>query len=368
MHPGLTRDGKNLESQNMPSRIQKLRKLITQKRLTGLLVTSPPNIRYLCGYTGSNGLVLISRHRAYFFTDFRYQEQAKRQVHDCRVHIRRRDLFADFPTKYLLGIDRLGFERSHLTVARLQALRRQVENTRLIGVDDLVIGLRRTKENLEVELIRQAQRFTEEAFSHILGYVKPGVRELDLAAEVEFLFRQHGERAFPSIVATGPNAAFPHAEPSDRRLRKGDVVTFDLGCRYQGYCSDMTRTVFLGRPESTLAEVYHIVLEAQERALAAIKPGAKCAEVDAAARNYIRDMGYADQFGHGLGHGVGLEVHELPGLSYASRDTLAPGDVVTVEPGIYLPGLGGVRIEDMVLITESGYENLTRSPKRLIVL
>ncbi len=364
----MTRNGKHLECRNMPTRIQRLRKLIAQKKLNGLLVTSPSNIRYLCGYTGSNGMVLISRHSAYFFTDFRYQEQAKRQVHGCRIHIHKRDLFADFPTKYLRDIDRLGFEKSYLTVARLQTLRRQTRKTRLIGIDDLVLGLRRTKENAEVELILQAQRFTEKAFNHILGCVKPGVRELDLAAEIEFIFRRHGERAFPSIVASGPNAAFPHAEPSDRRLRKGDVVTFDLGCRYQGYCSDMTRTVFLGRPDPTLAEVYHIVLEAQRRALAAIGPGAKCAEVDAAARDYIRDMGYADQFGHGLGHGVGLEVHELPGLSFASRDALAPGDVATVEPGIYLPGLGGVRIEDMVLITESGYENLTQSPKQLTVL
>jgi len=198
--------------------------------------------------------------------------------------------------------------------------------------------------------------------------VKPGVTEKALAFAIESEFRAAGEVAFDSIVASGPNAAKPHAGYSDRKLRKGDVLTFDIGCKLDGYCSDMTRTVFVGKATPELRKVYEIVLEAQERALATIKPGVTCKAADSAARDYITEQGYGMQFGHGLGHGVGLEVHEMPGLAATVKETLEPGDLVTVEPGIYLPGLGGVRIEDMVLVTKTGYRNLTRSPKRLIEL
>lgn len=364
----MTRPQKSLESGIMATRIQRLRELLARENLPSLLVSSPPNVRYLCGFSGSNGILLVTRKSAWFFTDFRYQEQMKYQVHGCRKQMLKRDLFTDFPQEYIRGADRLGFEESHITVARYKMLKRRLKRVRLVGTKDLVIGLRRTKDKGEAALIRRAQRITEEAFRWALENARPGVRERDLAAGIENLFRQQGECAFPSIVASGPNAALPHAKPSDRQLRKGDVITFDIGCKYEGYCSDMTRTVFLGRPDPDLAQVYSIVLEAQRRALAAVRPTAMCADVDAAARNYIKDMGYGKYFGHGVGHGVGLEVHEQPGLSFAARDALAPGDIVTVEPGIYLPGLGGVRIEDMVLVTKTGHENLTRSPKKLIVL
>ena len=336
--------------------------------LPAMVVSSLANVRYLCGYSGSNGMMLITGKDAWFFTDFRYKEQMNEQVRGCRKEMRRRDLYAEFPTEHVKGMRKLGVESSHITLGRFNALKRQLPKMRLVPVRDFVVGLRRAKEPAEAELVRGAQAVTDRAFRRVLPLVRPGVSERELAAKIEYWFKQEGESAFAAIVASGPNAALPHAEPSDRRLRQGDVVTFDIGCRRDGYCSDMTRTVFLGRASDDLRQVYQIVFEAQRRALSGIRPGAKSADVDALARDYIKSQGYGECFGHGLGHGVGLEVHEQPGLSYASKDVLAPGDIVTVEPGVYLSGLGGVRIEDMVLVTRNGYENLTRSPKRLTEL
>ncbi len=352
----------------MRKRITALRRLMAKEGLSAMLVSDLPNVRYLCGFTGSNGALLVTQRNAWFFTDFRYKEQMKREVRGCRCEMRKRDLYADFPTRHLKGIKKLGIEEAYLSVYRFNLLKRQLRKVRFVPAKGIVLRLRRRKEPSEFELIRKAQAVTDRVFREIIARLRPGMVERDLAAEIEFRFRQAGESAFPAIVASGPNAAMPHAEPSRRRLRSRDVVTFDIGCRYQGYCSDMTRTVFLGKPEPDLAQVYYIVLEAQKRALDAIRPGAKCAEVDARARDYIRGMGYGECFGHGLGHGVGIEVHEQPGLHATAKDRLAPGDVVTIEPGIYIPGLGGVRIEDMVLVRSDGYENLTRSPKRLIQL
>jgi len=352
----------------MSNRIAGLRRLMAKEGLPGIVVSNLANVQYLCGYTGSNGMMLVTRKTAWFFTDFRYKEQMKRQVRGCRKQMRKRDLYYDFPVKCAKGLRKLGVEQDHITLSRFNVMKRQLRKVKLVPAKDLVLGLRRTKDRAEVELIRRAQAVTDQVFRWVLANARPGRSERELAAEIECRFKCHGESAFPAIVASGPNSALPHAEPSDRKLRRGEAVTFDTGCRFKGYCSDMTRTVFLGRPNPDLKQVYCIVLEAQKRALAGIKAGASCAEVDGLARNYIKDQGYGQYFGHGLGHGVGLAVHEQPGLSYASKQKLAPGDVVTVEPGIYLPGLGGVRIEDMVLVTKTGYVNFTQSPKKLLSL
>jgi Xaa-Pro aminopeptidase len=313
-------------------------------------------------------MMLVSRRAATFYTDFRYQKQIRTEVKGCRKRVLKRDLYAYFPVEDLRGIRRLGVEQDNITVGRFRLLRRQAKRVRLVPVSDHVRRLRRTKEPTEIALIAKAQAITDRVFGRILDRVRPGVSERDLALELEFQFKRQGEVAFPSIVASGPNAAKPHAGHTTRKLRRGDVITFDIGCQYCGYCSDMTRTVFLGRPDPVLREVYAIVHEAQHRALAALKPGVAASDVDAAARGYIRDLGYDRHFGHSLGHGVGLEVHEMPGMASTTKGKLQPGDVVTVEPGIYLPGLGGVRIEDMVVVTKSGYRNLTRSQKRMLVL
>lgn len=354
----------------MSSRIARLRRSLAGAKVDGLLVTQPDNIRYLCGYSGSNGLLLVGPRAAWFYTDFRYAEQVKTEVTGCRTRVLARYLIDDFPVEHAAGIRRLGVEPAHLTLANRRLLGRRLKGVRLVPLrEDVTLRLRRTKDPDEIKKIRRAQALTDRVFAGILPLVKPGAREQDLAAELTYRFmRAGGESAFDPIVASGPNAAKPHAGASSRRLRKGDVITFDIGARVDGYASDMTRTVFLGRPNPDLAEVYRIVFEAQRRALAAIRPGAASARVDAAARDYIRDAGYGPYFGHGLGHGVGLAVHERPGLSHIGKDVLAPGDVTTVEPGIYLPGLGGVRIEDLVHVTRTGCRNLTRSPKELVRL
>jgi Xaa-Pro aminopeptidase len=339
-----------------------------REKLDGFVVVNLPNVRYLCGYTGSNGLMLVTRHDCWFYTDFRYKEQIRTEVKGCRKRVLVRDLVSHPPPEWGKSFRRLGVEENHVTLSRFKQFRKRFPKARLVPTRDLVLDLRRTKEPAEVKQIVDAQRVTDHVFGSVLKLVKPGVRERDLALEIEFQFRKQGEVAFDSIVASGPNAAKPHAGFSGRKLRQGDALTFDIGCRVHGYCSDMTRTVFVGKAPPELRKVYEIVFEAQRRALAVIKPGVAARKADAAARDYIAEQGYGKYFGHGLGHGVGIEVHEMPALAATSKDTLAIGDVVTVEPGIYLPGIGGVRTEDMVLVTKTGYANLTRSPKRLIEL
>jgi Xaa-Pro aminopeptidase len=339
-----------------------------REKLDGFVVVHLPNVRYLCGYTGSNGMMLITRRDCWFYTDFRYKEQIRTEVRGCRKRVLVRDLVSHPPPEWGRTFRRLGVEEDHVTLSRYKQSRKRFPKARLAKTRDLVLELRRTKEPAEVEAIARAQRVTDRVFGKVLKLVKPGVRERDLALEIEFQFRRHGELAFDSIVASGPNAAKPHAGFSDRKLRTGDSLTFDIGCRVDGYCSDMTRTVFVGRAPAELRKVYEIVHEAQRRALDAIKPGTTTKTADAAARDYITEKGYGKRFGHSLGHGVGIEVHEMPMLAATSKETLAPGDVVTVEPGIYLPGVGGVRIEDMVHVTRTGHANLTRSAKRLIEL
>lgn len=358
----------------MENRITRLQALLEREKLDGLVVSSLTNIRYLCGFTGSNGMMVITRKAAVFYTDFRYQEQIKTEVRGCDKRILERDLYFSFPAEELRGlcprnrIPKIGVEESNLTLARFRLLRRQLRGFRLVPVRDLVLELRRKKGPSELALIRRAQAITEQAFSRVLELIKPGVTERELALEIEFFIRRFGEPAFPTIVASGANGAKPHARAGERRLRRGDSITFDLGCRYRGYCADMTRTVFLGRPDGELKRVYEAVLQAQREALAVIKPGVPCKFVDLTARQYLEQQGLGEYFGHSLGHGVGLEVHEQPVLARTSRQTLEPGDVVTVEPGVYLPGKGGVRIEDLVLVTGTGMRNLTRASKELLVI
>ncbi|MBM3315227.1 aminopeptidase P family protein [candidate division WOR-3 bacterium] len=352
----------------MASRVARLQRVLESEKLDGLVVSGAANLRYLCGYTGSNGMMVVTRTRATFFTDFRYQEQIRTEVRGCAKRVLERDLYASFPVEAAKRLRRLGVEQDHLSVARLRLIRKQVRGPRLVAVRDIVRELRRTKEPAEVRLIERAQQVTDRVFAAVLGMVEPGVSEKDIALEIECRFRQAGEVAFPSIVASGPNSAKPHAGYSTRRLRRGDALTLDIGCRLSGYCSDMTRTVFVGRPCDDLRQMYEAVLEAQRRSLAAVRPGATARAVDAACRDYLTGLGFGHYFRHSTGHGVGIEVHELPGLAGTSMHVLQPGDVVTVEPGVYVPGLGGIRIEDMVLVTKTGCRNLTKSPKRMLVL
>jgi Xaa-Pro aminopeptidase len=267
-----------------------------------------------------------------------------------------------------LGIKRLGFEKDFVTVGNYQKLAEGLSGIELVGLDDTIIELRAVKDLEEIELLAQAEAIGDKAFAHILDFLRPGLTERQVAIELERHMQDLGASgtSFETIVASGPRSAMPHGVASERVIGKNEFVKLDFGCVYKGYCSDMTRTVVVGKADGKQREIYHIVLEAQMAALAGIKAGITGVEADALARDVIVAKGYGDNFGHGLGHGVGLAIHELPRASRLSDNVLQPNSIVTVEPGIYLPGWGGVRIEDMVVVQEDGVRNLTSSPKELI--
>lgn len=344
---------------------------LPELRADALLVTRLPNVRYLTGFTGSSAQLLVTGSEAVFFTDPRYEEQARRQVPDVRRHIYRwkevPGIFARVSRE--LGAERMAFESADVTYQTYRQLQESAD-LELVPVSDVVEGLRRTKDPEEVELIGRAQEATDEAFDRVLAKLVEGVTEREVALELEQAMRFGGaeKTAFDTIVAFGENAAEPHHGPSDRPLARGDVVKMDFGCVVDGYNSDMTRTVAFGEPDPRLREIHDVVLRAQQAGIAAVRAGIRGGDADEAARSVIREAGHADHFGHSLGHGVGLEVHEAPGLRAGSDEELPEGAVVTVEPGVYVPGLGGVRIEDMVVVTADGSRPMPRSPRELVVL
>ncbi|HLT58086.1 MAG: Xaa-Pro peptidase family protein [Limnochordales bacterium] len=354
----------------MSTRLERLRARFAEAGIDALLVTGAANRRYLSGFTGSAGTLLITRDKALLLTDFRYVEQAGRQAPDFQI------VHYDDPIQAIgeqaakVPGRRIGFEAEHVTVAQMEKLR-QAADVEWVATQRLVEEVRGSKEPGELALIEAAVALADRCFEHILPQLKPGVTEREIAWRMEVFMREQGAEglAFPSIVASGPNGAMPHARPTDKPLAAGEFVTLDFGCIWQGYCSDITRTVFLGEPTAQHRELYDLVLRAQEAGIAAVRPGRTGREVDAAAREVIAQAGYGDRFGHGLGHGLGLEVHEeIPRLSTRSETVLAPGMVTSVEPGVYLPGWGGIRIEDLVVVTEDGCRVLTKSPKQLLCL
>jgi Xaa-Pro dipeptidase len=336
-----------------------------------LLISKLANIRYLTGFTGSSATVLVGPAGSVFFTDGRYDEQSRHQVPDLtRVasmedpagpileHVRR------------LGVGRLGFERHAVTVAQLERWQERLEGVRLTGVGEEVERLRWAKDTEELALLRSAQDATDGAFEDILELLVVGITERQAAAQLESAMSRHGAdgASFGVIVAFGEHAAEPHHHPCHRTLAEGDVIKMDFGALVDGYHADMTRTVAFGEPVAELRKVHDIVAAAQQAGIDALRPGVPAAEVDRAARSVIEDAGYGDRFTHGLGHGVGLEIHEGPSLRRDGEDVLPAGAVVTVEPGVYLPGLGGVRIEDAVEVTEDGPSVLGMSTRELIEL
>ncbi len=351
----------------MKSRINNLIRRMDEENLDGLLISDLTNLRYLIGYTGDNGLLLLSKGKALFFTDFRYAEQSKREIRNAKIKIRERDLFSVFPIEFVVGMKRLGFEAENISYQNYQRLKKQIKKTKLVPCGNWTKDLRAIKDEMELNLIRKAAEINDKIFALVLRRLKPGLREREIANEIEYEIRCNGgELAFPPIVAGGRNGALPHYQPGMKKLKFGEPVVIDFGTKYQGYCSDMTRTVFIGRASRYSKKIYSIVLEAQLAALAMLKPGEKASVVDASARDFITKKGYGKYFGHSLGHGVGLLVHENPALAKTSQAILAENNVITVEPGIYLPEWGGVRIEDLVRITPNGYEILSKSPKELI--
>ncbi len=315
-------------------------------------------------------MALISGERAIFITDFRYTEQAKNQASEYEISIHSGSIIDEIATKVKeLGITKLGFEQDYMSYSTW-AQYNQVISVEFVPVSNLMEQMRLIKTNDEIAKIKEAADIADAAFKHILDFIKPGKTELDVSNELEFFMRKCGatSSSFDIIVASGKRSSMPHGVASDKQIEKGDFVTMDYGALHKGYVSDITRTVSVGEPSAKLKEIYDVTLEAQLRAMEQIKPGMTGIEADAIARDYIIEKGYGDYFGHSLGHGIGLEVHEGPGLSKRSKTKLQPGMVVTVEPGIYLPNIGGVRIEDDTLITAKGNETLTHSTKDLIIL
>lgn len=355
----------------MMQRLARLRRRMSEKGISHLFITKPENRYYLSGFTGTTGVLLIGQTTADFLTDFRYIEQVKLQSpHFNVVKVEQMSPFG-LLSELLRNYkgDKLAFEAEDLSYQKYQELKHELPGIELVPCEGLVEELRLIKDETEINIIRQAMEIGDKAFAHILQYIKPGISELALTLELEFFMRQMGASgtAFETIMASGPRSALPHGVASQRKLQTGDFLTMDFGALYRGYNSDMTRTVVLGEPDHKQQEIYDIVLEAQMAGLAAVRAGIPAKEVDAAARKVITGHGYGGFFGHGTGHGVGIAIHENPRLNTKDETILQPGMVVTIEPGIYLPQWGGVRIEDSVLVTENGCEILTSSPKNELI-
>ncbi len=338
----------------------------------GYLLTSESNIFYFTGFPCDAATLLATRDETYFFTDSRYMEAAKRTIRGV-TFLDTAKFTEDFPRVCRgKGLRRILAETSSMTVRAARRFGELIPESELVFEDDLAFlsQFRRCKSADEADKIGRAQRIAEQALERILPLLQPGRTEREIALELDYAMLRLGAEklSFQTIVVSGENSSLPHGVPGSRTLRDGDMITLDFGAVVEGYHSDMTRTFALGHCADAQRNVYETVLRAQQAGLAALRPGVECKAADEAARSVIREAGFGDFFGHGTGHGVGVEIHERPNLSPLSRETLAEGDVVTVEPGIYLPGRFGVRIEDMVQITADGYSNFTRAPKELTVL
>jgi Xaa-Pro aminopeptidase len=336
-----------------------------------LLVVSAENRRYLTGFTGSSGAAIITASRAIFVTDFRYIDQAGLECPGWEI-VRQGPLMVDTLAEVIAGLgeDRVGFEREYATFGLYEDLASRLKGFRLTPVGQVVESARELKEEEEIDLIRRAAALGDKVLTEVLPLLRPGAAERDIALEIEYLMRKLGaeDAAFDTIVASGARSSLPHGKASAKLLEPGDFVTIDMGARFGGYCSDLTRTFVLSPVTDRQKEIYALVLEAQEKALAACRPGRIGREVDEVARDIISARGHGEHFGHGLGHGVGLAVHEGPRLAPTGDRILRAGNVVTVEPGVYITGWGGVRIEDLVVVRPDGVEVLSSFPKELMVL
>ena len=345
----------------MSSRLKNIYAELKKQELDGLFLSSPANITYLTDYTSRDSYFVISAQGNIYITDSRYTEEAKQGLKGiAKIKKINGSVFKTIALACQeLGLERIGFEERYLVFAEYDKIREYLdEGIELVATHGFVEELRQIKSKDELKKIKEAAQITFKAFDFIRDFISPGIKEIEIAAELERFIRYNGARAeaFEIIVAAGANAAFPHHITSVRKLGNNEMVLIDLGVDFGGYKSDLTRTFFLGKITPLAREVYNAVKQAQERGLRQIKPQVMANKIDAAARNFIREKGYADFFGHNLGHGVGLEVHELPRISPREETLIQPGMVFTIEPGIYLPGKLGVRIEDMVVVTEKGAE------------
>ena len=354
------------------TRLQGIRTLISEKGIDSFLVSQQENRRYLSGFSGSSGWLFISQKQAILTTDSRYTEQAGQESQDFEI-VQTKGETSIWFTNLLKahGWHTLGFEAQHMSFATYQQLSEIIGaehlDIELIPCQGMVESLRCVKDKTELTVITNAVQLTDAAFTRILATIRPGLTEKELAWDIESFFRQNGAEstAFDIIVASGPNSAMPHARPGERHLQPGEPILIDMGAKVDGYCSDFTRTICMGNADKTLQEIYNIVLEAQQAAIDGIKSGMNGADADKIARDIIERAGYGEDYGHGLGHGIGLAIHEAPSLSRLSTDILDDGMVFTIEPGIYIQGYGGVRIEDTVILEQGNIKVLTKSAKCL---
>jgi Xaa-Pro aminopeptidase len=347
-----------------------LRARLAQADLSGLLVTKPPNVRYLTGFSGSYGALLLLHDRTIFFTDRRYEQHAAAHVEEAELVMAPGDLIGAVATVLGPLDEGLGFEPDGLSWGDGQRLRVALRGRPVVPAPPLVEELREVKDDTEIASMAQAARLGSETLDELLGSLHPGVTEREVAIDLELGMRRRGAEslAFDSIVAFGEQSAEPHHQPGDRTLRRGDLIKLDFGARVGGYCSDMTRTVVLGPASERQREVYDVVYSAQAAGLAALRAGVSGAAIDRACREVVGRAGLGDAFSHPAGHGVGLEIHEAPRVRVGSNGRISTGTPVTVEPGVYLPGFGGVRIEDLAVVRPDGHEVLTTATKELLEL
>jgi Xaa-Pro aminopeptidase len=353
----------------MNQRVQQLRERLSELRIQYFLVSDPYNLRYLLGFTGSNGAALVTPEKVTFITDPRYGIQAGEEVRDAEVVLTTDSLFRPLKQKALVPErERLGFEAHHLTFRQFSTLRALLPQVRFTATEHIVERIASHKDEGEIERIRRANQICAAAFADLLPKIQVGADCFELAAELSYLMKQHGGEAdaFEPIVASGARSALPHARVAHQQIQPGEFLLIDFGCYVDGYAADVTRTVVVGEATARQREMYDAVLQANQISIEAAKPGMLAVELDRVARQYLEERGFAKLFVHSLGHGLGLRVHDLPRVSKRSKDRLEAGNVITIEPGIYEVDFGGVRIEDDVVLRESGAEVLTSIPKELI--
>lgn len=358
-----------LKRMAFPKRLAKFWKLIG-KNADAMLVTSPENVRYLCGFSGTEGSLLLGRDSGFFLTDGRYTTQARKEVSGFPVITFKKKWEHIGRLAARMNIKRLGYEARHVSVAVLQDIEKHAGKCALAPVSTALDSLRACKDAGEIRLLKKAARIAADSLALVLPLIKPGLREVELAAELDYRMRCNGGQgsSFPTIVASGARSALPHAAPSDKKIMPGDLVTIDYGTLYEGYCSDETCTFVVGKTNARQKKLYALVKQAHDLAIEALAHGRACRDVDAFARNYLKENGCGKYFTHGTGHGVGMSVHEFPSVTSAFDAVLERSMVITIEPGLYIPGWGGIRIEDMLVVRKDGCEYITCTGKDLTVL
>jgi len=349
-------------------RLQHLRQELAQRNLQGLLVTNPVNIRYLTGFTGSSGIAFVSEKQTVFVTDFRYLEQANHEVRNFSVFIGTPTLFDTLKEKLIDSRGKIGFEARHLSFSLYSTLVDIFPQATFVPTENLIEQIAIRKNESEISILKQAAKIATDALENVLPHLKTGQKEFEFAAELSYRMRLLGSErdAFEPIVASGWRSALPHGIASDKVIDDGDFVVIDFGAVYRGYASDITRTVAMGKASQNMKRIYQIVKNAQQKAIEAARAGISCHALDQVAREYIHQKGFGQYFDHSLGHGLGLDVHSLPRVGAGSEIILEENFVITIEPGIYIPNVGGVRIEDDIVIQKDGCELLTHFPRELL--